>query len=1168
MQDIDGQHVYSATDLVGYLACEHLTNLDRAVLAGALDRPHRVDPELDVIRRRGFQHEQRYLDSLASDGRAIAVISPDGYPVDSGVAQLRAATAATVEAMRRGDVVVYQATFFDERWRGHADFLLRVDRPSDFGPWSYEIVDTKLARHVKASALLQICSYVEQLTRIQGVEPEWMHVALGGAVSDPARFRVSEYMAYYRAVKARFEAAVRDLAPATNPPLTTYPEPVDHCDVCKWAPDCDARRRADDHLSLVAGISSHQRRALGDRAIGTLEELASLTLPVVPPVAGIGRESFERIQKQARIQADGRRDRTTIYELLRPVVPEQGLARLPAPSPGDLFFDIEGDPYAMDDGLEYLFGIIEPGAAGEAGAPVFHAFWGTDRAGEKRAFEATIDLIMDRLARDPEMHVYHFAPYEPTAVKRLMGRHATREEQVDRLLRGGVFVDLFGVVRQSLRASVESYSIKKLEALYGFSREIDLRDAGSSIVAFERWIELGDEAARADDPEILSRIEAYNRDDCVSTWWLRNWLEDRRADLERTDAIAIPRPQPKEDGPRPDLAAALARVEALAGRLTVGIPADPSERTGDEQGRWLLAQLLSWHRREEKSFWWNHYRLMNDLTDEERVEDRDALGDLTYEGVIADEGAFQVHRYRFPPQESEVRTGTEHKDPATSASTGRILDIDLLAGHLDVRRKRDATTPHPRSLVPFGYIGTDEQKESLYRLGEWVADHEIDAPGAYRAARDLILRHPPRAGQPDGAALRDDTALESSSDAAARLAMRLDNTTLAIQGPPGSGKTSTAAQMIVDLLRAGKRVGITANSHKVIVNLLDRACKAAANAGVEVRAIQKAEKDHVSRWPSVKRADDNAHVRDALAGGDANLAAGTAWLWSRGDMTEAVDVLFVDEAGQFSLANAVAVAGAARSVVLLGDPAQLDQPLQGTHPPGAEKSSLAHVLGEASTMPPDRGLFIERTWRLHPDLCRFTSEAFYAGRLTPEPHLAVQRLNVAMTPFTAAAAMLLDGTGIRHIPVAHTGNRNESREEAEMVASLAASLVESGATWTDCEGGSRRVGWEDVLVVAPYNAQVAAIRSLLPDAARVGTVDKFQGQEAPISIYSMATSTPEDAPRGMDFLYSRNRLNVATSRAQCVSVLVCSPDLLRVRARTPEQMRLANAFAQLVEHAS
>ncbi len=552
MQTIDGRPVYAATDLVAYLACEHLTRLEQAALAGLVRRPMRDDPELDIIRKRGFEHEARYLTDLEAAGRSAVRIELDGSIEDAGE-QLRAAAAATLAAMEAGADVVYQATFFDGTWRGHADFLLRVDdadRPSRFGPWHYEVADTKLARHVKASAILQICSYVDQLERLQGVRPEWLHVALGGSAREVVRLRVDDYMAYYRSAKARFLAALADTAPSF-PSATTYPEPVEHCDVCRWAAECAARRRADDHLSLVAGISARQRRALGERGVGTLEALGDLALPMDPPLEGTSSGALERVREQARLQLEGRRTGELRYELLLPppgttLEAERGLASLPAPSAGDLSFDIEGDPYAFDDGLDYLFGVREADGT-------FHAFWSRDDDGEfsldgeRRAFERLMDFFMARLAADPTLHIYHYAPYEPTALKRLMGRYGTREDEVDQLLRQGVLVDLLRVVRQSLRASVESYSIKRLEAFYGFEREIDLRDAGSSIVAFEQWLELGE----GERPEAthLERIERYNQDDVVSNQRLRDWLEARRDELADALGTPVPRPAPRRRAP-------------------------------------------------------------------------------------------------------------------------------------------------------------------------------------------------------------------------------------------------------------------------------------------------------------------------------------------------------------------------------------------------------------------------------------------------------------------------------------------------------------------------------------------------------------------------------------------------------------------------------------------
>jgi superfamily I DNA and/or RNA helicase len=461
-------------------------------------------------------------------------------------------------------------------------------------------------------------------------------------------------------------------------------------------------------------------------------------------------------------------------------------------------------------------------------------------------------------------------------------------------------------------------------------------------------------------------------------------------------------------------------------------------------------------------------------------------------------------------------------------------------------------------LVPFNFIDSKVLRVSLVRLGEWVADHGIRGIGSFQAARDLLLRERPRA-------LR--TALESLvgedghlTQAAKSLVLSLaeEVSVLPIQGPPGTGKTFTGARMIVELVKQGRRVGITAVSHKVIGNLLREVCSTAAERGVRLSAVQKANVEDQYQHTTVTQATDNQAVLNALTSGAALVAAGTVWLWARDEMAHSVDVLFVDEAGQMSLANVLAISQAATSVVLLGDPQQLEQPQCGVHPPGADVSALGHLLKGHATIRADHGLFLTETRRLHPDVCAFTSALFYDGRLVSRPENERQRLN------TRGA---LDGTGLRFVPSEHVGNQNESPEEVERVASLVRELLQGGTTWTDKKGKTHPLNLENILIVAPYNAQVSALAERCPVGARVGTVDKFQGQEAPLIFYSMATSTPEDAPRGMEFLYSLNRLNVAISRARCVAVIVASPALFQVQCKTPRQIELANAFCRFLEMA-
>ncbi|MYK88809.1 MAG: AAA family ATPase [Acidobacteria bacterium] len=585
------------------------------------------------------------------------------------------------------------------------------------------------------------------------------------------------------------------------------------------------------------------------------------------------------------------------------------------------------------------------------------------------------------------------------------------------------------------------------------------------------------------------------------------------------------------------------------------MPDDAGDRDGAERGRWLLAQLLNWHRREGKSFWWRYFYLGEELTDAGRRDESDALGELIFERSWRDPAPntkSTIYRFRFPPQEHRIRVGGQPHDPVTGRAAGTVFEVG--EDYIDLRRGSGGPAPAPTSLVPHDFVRPTPKPESLQRLARWVLEHGIDGPGEYRAGRDLLMRRALRAGRRDGQALRGD---EAAQDAARRLVLVLDESYLAIQGPPGSGKSTVGARMIVDLVAAGKRVGVTANSHKVIGELLEKTANVAQERGVQIAIGQRPGRDGLTYGEAI-HLGHNAAAHDGLDDGTLNVVGGTAWLWARDDMVRSVDVLFIDEAGQMSLADAVAASSCATNLVLLGDPQQLDQPLQGTHPPGAERSALAHLLDGEPVMPDHLGLFLDGTWRLHPRICAYTSEVFYSGRLRPHP--GRELLAVAGNP-------PLDGAGIRFIPVAHDGHSSESPEEAAAIAAAVRQLLAQGAEWTDAQGSSRPLTQDDILIITPYNAQVAELAEALP-GFRIGTVDKFQGQEAPVSVYSMATSSAADAPRGMEFLYSRNRLNVATSRARCVAAVVASPHILRARCRTPRQMRLANALARLVECAT
>ncbi len=1127
----------SATDLATFSSCHHATALDLGVARGTREKSAHFSAMIAALRERGIEHERRYVESLRAKGLSL---------VDLSAQKGRAGAAATLAAMRAGSDAIVQATLEHLPWTGVADVLLRCDVPSTLGAWSYLPVDTKLATETRATTVLQLSLYAELLRELQGVLPNALCVVVPGEAPTPFSelwLRSGDFDAYFRFVRRQLAGAAAEAAGSLE--ARTYPEPVAHCNVCKWWEVCDQRRRKDDHLSLVAGASRLQRRELESHAVRTLAVLADVPIPL-PWKPGRGsRAALERVREQARVQLQGRVQQTPVHELL-PVEEGQGLTRLPPPDPADVSFDLEGDPFAPNGGREYLFGLAYRDRAGDV---VYEAHWASTPTEERAAFEKVVALFEERRETNPGFHVYHYAPYEPAALKRLMGRYASCEDEIDALLRGEKLVDLFRITRQSVRASVERYSIKDLEVFYGFTRTTDLQLASQSRRAVEKAIEAADWASVPD--EVRSAVEAYNRDDCVSAMALRDWLETLRAQHEAA-GVSVPRPAAAKTEAGEDLTDRVREVRALMTRLTYRVPDDVGTRSDQEQARWLLAQELEYDRREEKSEWWEHHRIRR-LDHDELLDEKRAIAGLRFEQRLPRPKGrkTETDRYSFPAQECGVEAGDLLLLTGSGDELGEVVAIDGAARTVDIRKRGDQAEHHPSAVFEHRHIRTEVLADSLMRLGYWVADHGLAKRGRFDAARELLLHRPPRLSSGRFAPAPGEDTLAF----ACRVVGELDGSVLPIQGPPGAGKTYTAARMICALVQSGKKVGVTAHSHKVIHKLLEEVCKAAAEAQAAVRCVAKVdEPDSALPFEQVK---DTGALMRVLQEQGAGVVGATAWLWARQDAEESVDVLFVDEAGQMSLAKTLAAAPAAKSLVLVGDPRQLQQPMKGAHPDGAAISALDHLLGKAVTIPEDRGLFLAETWRLAPALCEFTSHAFYEGRLHAREGRERQQL---------VGTQGFDGAGLFYVPAEHDGNQNASPEEVRVVERVVERLLAQGSSWTNAEGVAQPLRPEHLLTVAPYNAQVSLLAETLGErGVKVGTVDKFQGQEAPVVLYSMATSTPDEAPRGMDFLYSLNRLNVASSRARCACILIASPRLFEPECRSVEHVRLANAFCRYLE---
>lgn len=1128
MKYINSQLQKSASDLSNYLGCKHLSRLDLSVAMGKRKAPDWQDPASAILAQRGQEHEEAYVKFLKAKG--LTVVDLNGQP-----------TEATVAAMKSGADVITQANLGNENWVGRADFLIKIPGSSRFGNWAYEIEDTKLAQQTKAGTILQLCLYTDLLEQLQECAPKHMTVVKPGDGFEKEVFLVSDFSAYFRLIKKSFEAYLNETS------VETYPYPVAHCDYCRWWKECDTKRRADDHLSLVAGMRSLQMVELEKHNITKLEQFANAEKPLPEKPERGNKQTYIKIHNQAKIQLRGRKE-GLVYEHLT-YEPEKGLTRLPEPSPSDIYFDIEGDPFCDGGGLEYILGYVIKEKSGKLS---YHYHQALNHQQEKVAFETFIDFVMERWKKDEGMFIYHFAPYEPGAIKRLASKHGTREAEVDKLLRAKRFVDLYSIFRESLRASVERYSLKDLELFTEFKRKVELRIAGEARRQVEFALELN--AIDAVPLEILSIVREYNADDCLATEALHRWLEERLVEL-KTKVGEIARPL-NNDG------AASEKTQAFKGealevftKLVSGLPEDKRNLTDMERGRWVLANMIDYFRREERCDWWEFFGTQG-KDFEDLLDDRNAIIGLAHTGRDGGTDKNPIHVYSFPNQEISLRPDNDLYDIErdTILKIGTLEEISISEGILKIKKTQKTVDKHPAGVISIDQIPSDVLKASLLSFAKAVANNGIDSDGEYRAGRDLLLRKNPRlSNQPTG-----DLVLpgEGTGVAAIRICKDLSSSILPIQGPPGTGKSHTGAEMIVELAKSGMRVGVTAISHKVIRGLLEKALKIAKKNSVNLKVVDKTSTKSSNPPSGLEEESDNTKALLALDNG--KVVGATAWLWAREDAVEKLDYLFVDEAGQMSLAMVLAASRSAKNIILLGDPQQLEQPQKGSHPEGADAAALNHILGEHKTMPPDKGLFLGISWRLNPKICEFTSEIYYENRLTTVDGTEKQVIS---------GSPKFSGSGLFYVPVAHVGNQSRSIEEAETIEGIVKHLLSGSVYWSDENGETRKLSQSDILVVAPYNLQVEALQSKLP-GIEVGTVDRFQGREAPVVIYSMTSSSPEDAPRGMGFLYNPNRLNVATSRAKCICILVASPEILEPDCHSIEQMRYANGLCRFREMAT
>jgi uncharacterized protein len=1237
--------VTSASDLTRAAACEFAVARD---LDAKLGRLPAVDDEPDAMLARTARLGDAHEAAIIADYRArladAGITGPAGPSfagtdavleiprVHGDLTEVEGAQQQTLAALQAGVPVVVQGTFVDRdhspasgpgdtaiAFVGYADFLERM--PSG----AYRVLDSKLARRAKVTALLQLAAYAEQLERLGiAVDPE---VALILGTREQSIHRLDDIAPVLRARRDRLHRLLRDRM-AADAPLAWRSDGVTHCRSCAW---CTSEIAAHDDVSQVAGLTGAQWQKLGLAGITTLGQLAavgSTTAVEVATASGIPRSTLDtlRLQGSLQAQAAGAPAGTPPPVHVRDA---GALHALPAPSPGDVYFDFEGDPlYTEDDptrwGLDYLFGLVDTAPGGGAGT--FTPYWAHSFAEERAALLAFLADIETRRREHRDMHIYHYAAYERTHLRSLTARHGVGEDIVDDWLRTGLLVDLYPVVTKALRIGSPSYSIKYLEPLYWH----DAREGAAvargddSVAEYVRARELRQQGDTAAWQQIIDAIGDYNRVDCESTARLAAWLrglaaehpapaptlrgldggDDRGGDDSDegsgagTDAEADPRGPEIDDSP---LRTALLALAAGDDRL----PVADTDRTPDQRAYAYAAAAIDYHRREHKTFWWEHFdRLVAPLDQwadvrDVFVVDRDAHHEQSPWGKTGRQRSLRrtVRLYgqwaagsrpsvggRSGPyavyeQPAPIPTGS--RDPLARAARSVTLEAvhdDHVVLSETLHPEADEYTALPVALTPSSPPDPGQQKPAIEEWGAALVAAHPDWPR--EPVGDLLRRVPPRtrSGGPLTPVTLDADGEPDRISAVTASLLDLDRSYLAVQGPPGTGKTHLGAHVIAALVREhGWKVGVVAQSHTTVEHVL---ASIVEKARLDPRLVAKAPKtgadpadyatapytvlgkaDQLAAFAAERAADrtepGGSGAGRSGAGRGGYVIGGTAWDFANPQRVgrRSLDLLVIDEAGQFSLAATIAASVSAQNLLLLGDPQQLPQVSQGTHPEPIDGSALGYLSDGHDVLPAELGYFLAETRRLHPALAGPVSRLSYEGQLHAHP---------------SAAGRRLDGVepGLHPVPVPHTGNATESVEEAAEVVAIIQRLI--GTAWRPgTDRDTRPLTDRDVIVVTPYNAQQQTIRHALDAAGlhgtRVGTVDKFQGQEAAIAIVSLAASSAHEVPRGLDFLLNRNRLNVAISRAQWAAYLVHSPGLTDALPHTPQGVAELSAFIRLTE---
>jgi len=1100
---------HSPSELISFYASSYEFLLKKH-MKDTNDRYAKQDPEdpfLKIIASKGEDHEKEILRDLQNQDLSIIVIEKSDR-----LTMLN----DTLEAMKKGADIIYQGSVSNDSFYGRADFLVRDQVSSKLGDYSYQVIDAKLSKSIKSEHIIQLCCYADMISDITGIRSERGYIITGDQSKEEILF--DNYFSFYELVKNEFLKTKKNKR-------SQPPNPGEFTNWGLFTEHAQSVLRETDHLYQIAEIRFSQIQKFHEVGINTVSDL--LKVDAKKPKK-MEQKHFDRFKKQASLQKKTLLSEKIHYEVLDNDDHGTGLFALPERSNNDIYFDLESNPLNQEFVLHYLWGVAYEDRGGG-----FDCWWAHNKEEMKEAFSSFIDWTYERWLKDKTMHIYHYGPFETSTIRSLMGEFGIKETKIDNLLRNGVFVDLYRVIKQSLCIGVEGYGLKKLEPLFRDTRINEVQSGQDSTVQYEAWT-VKQDGRDHENSSILKEIWDYNKEDCESliilTTWLRNIQHQNK--IIPISKINEDRTQEPED------------IEKLMDELLSSIT-DPNNKPHAK----LLANLCLYHKRENKPVWWRMFDRL-DSTDEDLIYDLDCLGALESTDRVTEitsRSSGYEYKYDFN-QDTKIKIGDRvrvKQDPSLRVS---VHEIDPETGTC-LLKSTAKKLPNFLSLIPFNVVQPGVVEDSVRSIAtKYLQSCEIKL-----CLENYLNKERPRLkiqGDEDFSNWGQD-----SLESALRITTNLDNGYLCIQGPPGTGKTYVGSKLITNLVSQGYRVGVASNSHKAIDNLLQVVDADLDDQSIEgqICRINRGDDDFYEASNRIEKVNSASNV---VFRSELKIFGGTAWAFAHPVFCDQLDYLFIDEAGQVSLANLVAMSESTNNLILMGDQMQLSQPTIGTHPEGTGLSALDYLLEGRQTIPEDIGILLPNTYRLHPDICDFVSKKVYEGKVTTID----DNKNRVIKPCNNSE--YLKPSGIQYIELDHFGNEQASYEEVEVIKSITEELLRSKKIGYE----EKNISEKDILIISPYNHQTRLLQDILGNKYQIGTVDKFQGREAPVVIISMASSDVESSPRGIEFLFEKNRLNVAITRAKSLAIIVGSKNLINVNPMNLNRMSLANFYLDLVKN--